>query len=455
MTKRHTLGLITSPPAQSRNPSTLEKLGLATVVCAVFLFCAAAVIASPAQNVFFTSLASFDGSNGAYPMYVSLVQGNDGNFYGTTSGGGANGPCRGIGCGTVFKITSAGVLTTVYSFCSQPDCEDGYWPYAGLMQASDGNFYGTTWSGGFNGDYGTVFEITPTGNLTMMYSFNGADGMRPVGALVQGRDGNFYGTTYGGGNSGNGRCEFVDGCGTIFKITPSGTMTTVYSFCSQLNCADGDQPTGLVQGRDGNFYGTTAYGGNGACNGYGCGTIFKITPSGMLTTLYVFCPEGRHYCANGSQPFSALVQTSDGNFYGTTLYGGNLNCNGTGDGCGTVFRITLSGVLTSLYSFCSQPSCTDGANPYAALVEDTDGNLYGTTTGGGNSSSDGTVFEITPAGTLTTLHSFDGSDGETPYGGLVQARNGAFYGTTSEGGAYGQGTIFRLGVVHACAACRP
>jgi uncharacterized repeat protein (TIGR03803 family) len=425
------------------------------MVCMLFLFCAAAgVIAAPAQSIFFDTLVNFNGANGADPMYVSLVQGNDGSLYGTTSSGGANGPCRGVGCGTIFKITTAGVLTTVYSFCSQPDCEDGYWPYAGLMQGNNGNFYGTTWSGGFNGDYGTVFEITPTGTLTMMYSFTGADGMRPLGALVQGRDGNFYGTTYGGGNGGNSRCEIIDGCGTVFKLTPSGTMTTLYSFCSQLNCADGDQPTGLVQGSDGDFYGTTAYGGNGGCNGYGCGTVFKITPAGTLTTIYVFCPEERHFCPNGSQPFAVLAQASDGNFYGTTIYGGNLNCNGTDDGCGTVFRIDPSGVLTSLYSFCPQPSCVDGANPYAGLVQGSDGNFYGTTHLAGAHNS-GTVFKITAAGTLTTLHSFDGTDGTGPFGGLLQASNRFFYGTTGDGGTYGDGTVFRVGVVLSCATCRP
>jgi uncharacterized repeat protein (TIGR03803 family) len=191
---------------------------------------------------------------------------------------------------------------------------------------------------------------------------------------------------------------------------------------------------------DGNFYGTTASGGDQICN---CGTVFKITPVGNLTTLHSF--KG----TDGAYPGGALVQAADENFYGTT--GGlGYHCNPT-SGCGTVFKITRGGSLTTLYNFCAQTNCSDGAHPVAGLVQATDGNFYGTTLvgGGGNCVADfgvgcGTVFEITALGELTTLHTFGSTDGANPYGGLLQATNGSFYGTTYGGGAFSGGTIFSL-----------
>jgi uncharacterized repeat protein (TIGR03803 family) len=180
-----------------------------------------------------------------------LLQATDGNFYGTTEVGGAHNQ------GTVFKITPAGALTTLYNFCSASACADGQQPLAGLIQANDGNFYGTTSKGGtFNYNYGTVFQITPAGALTTLHSLNGTDGFQPSGALIQASDGNLYGTTSWGGAYG------LSYNGTIFKITPTGTFTTLYNFCSQVNCADGRWPlAALIQGSDGNFYGTTTAGG--------------------------------------------------------------------------------------------------------------------------------------------------------------------------------------------------
>ncbi len=390
--------------------------------------------ATRAQAQTLTTLHSFDNTDGASPQ-AGLIQATDGNFYGTTEGGGA------IGAGTVFKITPSGTLTTLYSFCPQSGCTDGANPRAALAQGTDGNFYGTTSAGGANLYYGTVFKITPSGSLTTLYSFcsqSGCmDGAGPLAGLVQAADGNFYGTTNGGTNF----------KGTVFKITPSGTLTTLYSFCSQFNCMDGQHPlAAMVQGTDGNLYGTTASGG--ASSGHG--TVFKITPSGTLTTLYSFCSQSG--CTDGAIPQAGLVQATDGNFYGTTASGGAI-------GAGTIFKITPSGMLTTLYSFCSQSGCTDGANPRAALVQVTDGNFYGTTleagangtcTLGGNVVGCGTVFKISPGGTLTTLQSFDGTDGATPFAALVQATDGNFYGTTAFGGAsacaIGCGTVFKLTV---------
>ncbi len=388
---------------------------------AAFLFCS--VIASSAQSTFFTSLASFNGTDGDNPYFVSLVQGNDGNLYGTTWNGGI------YGVGTVFKITQAGTLTTLYSFCSQLNCADGWSPYSGLVQGSDGSFYGTTvYGGNYNCNpslgCGTIYKITPAGALTTVHLFDGSEGRYPSAPVLQSTDGNFYGTTMWGGTY---------GAGTVFKITPGGIMTTLYNF----DGSDGERPFAeLVQATDGNFYGTTVNGGT-----YGDGAVFKITPSGALTTLHSF--DG----SDGLSPYGGLVQATDGNLYGTTIAGGNNSCY---LGCGTIFKITPLGTLTTLHFF----EGSDGSFPSAALTQTSDGNFYGTTAAGG-AYGNGTVFKVTPSGALTTLHNFDGSDGFSPYGGLVQVTDGNFYGTSYGGGVYGDGTIFRLGMVRSCATCRP
>ena len=245
-----------------------------------------------------------------------------------------------------------------------------------------------------------------------------ANGAEPLyGNLIQGTDGNNYGTTVRGG---------VYEQGTVFKVTPDGTLTALYSFCSQVNCTDGAEPFSRLVQAGGNFYGTTAIGG--ANDG---GTVFEITPAGQLTTLYSFCSQTN--CTDGAEPFSGLVQAG-GNFYGTTVSGG-------ANGRGTVFEITPAGQLTTLYSFCSQTNCADGELPYAGLVQ-AGGNFYGTTVEGGANGFYGTIFEITPAGQLTTLHSFAYTDGADPTAGLIQATDGNFYGTTEGGGANGRGTAF-------------
>ena len=220
----------------------------------------------------------------------------------------------------------------------------------------------------------------------------------------------------------------------MFRVTTGGTLTRLYTFCSQTNCTDGVEPlAGLVQGNTGNFYGTTSDGG---ANGGG-GTVFEITPAGQLTTLYSFCSQPG--CVDGNYSQAPLVQASNGNFYGTTTAGGASNV-------GTVFEITAAAQFTTLYSFCSQPNCTDGSHPYAAgLVQASNGNLYGTTSEGGASVA-GTVFEITPAGQLTTLYSFCSqpgcTDGALPYSGVIQGTDGNLYGTTFGGGTSGEGTVF-------------
>jgi uncharacterized repeat protein (TIGR03803 family) len=410
---------------------------------AVLLLCAATAIVAEAQD--FDTLVIFHGANGANPSRGSLVQGHDGNLYGTTtSGGNLNCEVDYYGCGTVFKITPLGKLTRIYNFCPQPgQCGDGAFPYAGLALATDGNFYGTAFGGQFtcppgNAGCGTVFKITPDGILTALHQFDGTDGDYPYAGLIQATDGNFYGTTYQGG---------TDDVGTVFKISTTVMLTTLHEF----DFADGEAPLGaLVEATNGSFYGTTYYGGL-----YGDGTIFKVTPAGALTTLDgLLCSPFHCTDSDGATPSGGLLQATDGNLYGTTYFGGNGICR---YGCGTVGRITPQGKPTLLYSFCSQPNCTDGDAPYSGLIQGTDGNCYGTTQLGGDLTCDppngcGTLFRITLDGTLTTLHSFHGTDGDQPFGSLAQATNGKFYGTTSQGSdyscgyPYGCGTIFSLDV---------
>jgi uncharacterized repeat protein (TIGR03803 family) len=414
---------------------------LGKLAAAFFVLVLATGAATWAQAQTLTTLYSFcsqtNCADGAAPT-SPLVQGTDGNFYGITSFGATGG-------GTVFKITPTGTLTTlhIFNFTEGAFAENATLSQSALVQAIDGNFYGTAPDGGANGQ-GTVFKITPSGTLTRLYSFcsqtNCTDGAQPLAGVVQATNGNFYGTTYYGGANGFAACD-QPGCGTVFEITPTGTPITRYSFCTLSGCPDGLLARGgLIQAADGNFYGTTLAGG-----AIGGGTVFKITPSGTLTTLYSFGSQS----GDGREPEGALIQAADGNFYGTTLAGG-------ANGQGTVFKITPSGTLTTLYSFCSQSGCTDGVAPDAGLVQATDGNFYGTTVCGGSGgvispvycSSGGTIFKITASGALTTLYSFCSqsscTDGQNPVVGLVQGSDGNFYGTTQIGGANGFGTVFSL-----------
>ena len=381
--------------------------------CALF---AAMAIAASAQT--FTTLVSFNIVDGAFPS-ASLVQGRDGNLYGTTSGGGITSCLPPQGCGTVFKLTPTGTLTTLHKFCPQTNCTDGNDPGA-LVLGADGNFYGVAGGGGANSG-GTVFKITPRGTLTTLYSFcaqaNCADGSGPR-SLILATDGNFYGTArFGGANT---SC-FV--CGTIFKITPGGQFTALHSF----DGSDGYGPSSLIQGSDGNFYGTT-YSIPSAefCESTGCGTIFKITPAGTLTTLHVFSS------TDGANPYGPLVESTKGNFSGTTVYGGTV-LDVCDVGCGTIFKITASGKLTTLQYL----NWSDGAQPFAGLVLGTDGNYYGTTEGGGGT---GSIYEVGSGRGAVDLP-FDGND-LFPYAGLLQATNGTFYGSTSGDGVTSNGAIF-------------
>lgn len=373
----------------------------------LLLLAAALLRTLPADAQWYTVLHVFNGTDGMSAT-SRLVQGQDGNFYGTTVSGGSGGK------GVVFTMTPAGALTMLHSFSGS----DGQSPVAGLVQGTDGNLYGTTQQGGASG-VGTVFRITTSGTLTTLHSFAGGDGANPLAPLVQGSDGSFYGTTFKGG---------ANGSGTVFRITPAGGLTTLASFAPvEAFVYPAAGTGGLVQGADGSFYGTITGGA------IGWGSVFRITPSGALTTLHSFAG------MDGGFPSATLVAGIDGNFYGTTGVGGS------GDASqspylrgGTVFRITPSGTLTTLTTFPGPGSVG------ASLAPGADGNLWGTTAAGGRGC--GTAFRMTQDGILTTLVELPGSwnDGCSPFGGLAQGTDGSFYGTTSDGGDFGAGVVFRV-----------
>ncbi len=388
-----------------------------------------------------TTLHSFTGGNDGGSPLAGLVQGTDGDFYGTTGYGGVTN-----WGGTVFKISTKGALTRLHAFTTG---NDGGLPAAGLVQGSDGNLFGTTELGGTS-NCGTVFKITTNGSLTTLHSFHSYDGLQPKAALVQGSDGNFYGTA----------------SGSVFEMTPDGVLTTLVS---------GFGMSALVQGSDGYFYGTTFGGGTN-----GVGTVFKMSTNGELTTLYNFgtvytyatvsnfsdteATDNVYEPLDGAYPAAGLVQGSDGYFYGTTEWGGSAYWIAGGAthifSGGTVFRISTNGAVTTLHSFGTVTDAMgnplDGANPQAGLVQGSDGSFYGTTAYGGNSYDDlgyydlgyGTIFKISTNGALTTLYSFtSANDGANPVAGLVQGSDGSFYGTTYSGGAGGAGTVFRLTIM--------
>jgi len=408
----------------------MKSLAFAKIASVAVLFCLATALTASAQT--FSTLFTFNYKNGT--GYGNLVQGTNGNFYGVGGGGQYS-------YGEAYEITPEGRLTTLYSFCpAGPPCSDGMFPNT-LIQAANRNFYGTTPYGGAYGE-GSVFKLTPGGEFSVLYSFcdgsggNCHDGREPWG-FVQGFNGNLYGTTSNGG---------IYDRGTIFEITPAGQLTTIYNFCAKLGCPDGVGPGALVLAPNGNFYGVTYA---GPCTG--CGTFFEINPAGKLRVLYTFLGAGAYP--------EGLTLGTDGNFYGTTYYTGCCTLGGI------LFKVGPNGNETTLYTFCSQTNCTDGELPAGGITEGTDGNFYGTTVFGGTNGCTappfkgcGTLFSITPNGTLTTLYSFcpqtNCPDGEYPGASLMLATNGKFYGTATAGAdqrgncslSGGCGTIYSLDV---------
>jgi uncharacterized repeat protein (TIGR03803 family) len=393
--------------------------GLCQLMAAI-LVCAALAIPAAAQT--FVVLHKFNGKDGSEP-YTPLVQGFDGQFYGSTSEGGSSSGCTYLeGCGTVFQIGRYGKVTTLHDFCSQADCADGAFP-GPLILGAYGTLYGTTpQSGNLIAPGGTAFAMSPTGALSTLYHFcslaNCADGAVPL-SVILGFDGSLHGTT---------------ASGTIFRLTRGGVLTTTHVFCPTTDCSNSEaNPFNLIQATDGNLYGTTK------------GSVFRTGPNGF-STVYDFCPQDS--CTVLSTP-TALIQGADGDLYGVTFFGGAY-------GEGSIFRLTTSGVLTTLYSFCATfPSCPDGFQP-TALLQASDGNFYGATQSGGGfppgfrSKNWGTIFSFNPGGKFTTLHVFTLDDGNLPMG-LTQGTDGAFYGTTVYGGALingarRNGVVFRLDV---------
>jgi uncharacterized repeat protein (TIGR03803 family) len=346
------------------------------------------------------------------------------NLYGTTQAGGGTG-CGGSGCGTVFKLTPRGKETVLHIF---GEGSDGWLPVGGVTMDSAGNLYGTTFFGGASGR-GTIFKVTPNGKESVLFSFSGgADGSRPVADLISDEAGNLYGTTTGGGSVGNG---------AVFEFTTDGKEKVLYSF---LGGTDGFYPAaGLLRDAAGNLYGTTAIGGIDCDDtGQGCGTVFKLTPDGSETVLYAF--EGG---SHGANPAAPVIMDETGTLYGTTNNGGMV-CDDSGATCGTVFKLTANGKETGLHTFSGG---NDGSYPKGGLTMDELGNLYGTTSSGGNGGGEcgcGVVFKIRRNGAERIVHTFTGSDGNSPYAALTMDTSGNFYGTSFLGGTSGDGAVFKL-----------
>ena len=363
-----------------------------------------------------TTLHSFTGTDGAYPR-GALVRGADGNIYGTTS------EDFGTNYGTVFRVTPDGTFTNLYRFSGT---NDGAWPQSGLVPGSDGNFYGTAHRGPKG--WGTIFKISPSGSFSNFAAMNSHSGL--PACLLAGTEGDFYSI----GTSG-----FDGGLGSIFRVTPDGSVTLLALFAGTNGFAGWLFSTSiLIQGNGEDLYGATPFGGSGFVDEYTYpvyGTVFAVSPYGAIQILFSF--NG----TNGAHP-SALILGRDGNLYGTTGTGGPGfvdSSGGGGDGHGTVFKLSTNGDFTTLAFFDG----TNGNQP-SSLMQASDGNFYGTTAGVTANLSTGSVFKVTADGTLTSLLSFNGTNGAAPVSTLLEAPDGNFYGTTYSGGTSNRGTIFRL-----------
>lgn len=366
-------------------------------------------------------------SDGRYP-WSSLIADNSGNLYGTTSFGGSTDACGGYrdsGCGTVFRLAPDGSETVLHVFTGQPD---GAFPMAGLVADANGNLYGTTASGGAS-NKGTVFEIAADGTESVLLSFGGKRGVSPETRLIIDGDDNLYGTTAFGGDKNCPERIEPSGCGVVFKVAPDGTETVLHAF---TGVGDGNEPLGaLVMDASGDLYGTTQFGG------LGDGNIFEIAADGTEAVTYTF--QGK---PDGARPTGDLIIDGAGNLYGTTAFGGN-DCQESLYGCGTVFRLDPNGSETVLYAFSE--GCCNGIVPYAGVVADAKGNLYGTTLFGGAADCNcGAVFKVGPDGTETALHAFESAEGYESVASLLLVNNELF-GTVALGGRCRVcGSVFEL-----------
>lgn len=393
---------MSTPVSTSRSRHTIARRArLCRVASAACLF--GAVLANPSLAASTSGLIvihDFTGTHGTGKKpNGSLVQASDGQLYGTAWAGGAK------RWGDVFKLTTGGGAAALHSFKGSAG---GNHPWAGLIQASDGSLYGTTFhaAGDVNG---TLFKMSLDGRMTLLHEFHATDsvGGSPNAALLQASDGNIYGISR----------DTSPCCGAAWRLAPDGSVSLVHAFSR----GDGYEQSALIQANDGLLYGVATVGG-----AFDRGTAFRMAPDGSgFTLLHKFNWD----TGNTSYPDS-LMQAADGQFYGTAAYGGGY--------CGALFRMDTSGNVTVLHEFGSGPDC---GHPNGRLVQASDGNFYGITSSGGAAGA-GTLYRMTPGGSVTVLHEFSGADGSTPFGALVQAGDGRLYGTTLAGGAHGNGTAF-------------
>jgi uncharacterized repeat protein (TIGR03803 family) len=436
---------VTRPQAERSKLQIRSRAETNLALPVIEVLCLLFVIAS-AEAQTFTILHAFSGKGDSKYPYHSLLRDNTGTMYGTTGGGGS------FDYGTVFEMKPDGKDTVLHSFWGA----DGVWPLSRLVRDPAGDFYGTTSNGGtpeggacFHG-CGTVFKLDTAGKLTVLYVFTGGtDGGQPKGGLILDHSGNLYGTTTIGGDlncrtdnpeprmagkQGHAMYYYGSGCGVVFKIDPKGHETVLHAFAGK---PDGWYPTGeLIRDTKGNFYGATWFGGT---EDYG--TIYKMDISGKVTVLYSF--QG---IPGAEYPNGPLVRDAQGNFYGTTTNGGEQNY-------GTVFKVDTGGKEITLHSFTGG---NDGYAPYVGVTQDGAGNLYGVTIWGGGSTGCyglgcGTLFKVDTRGNETVLHGFTGgADGSEPEGALIMDKSGNLYGTAPGGGdlscgsGIGCGVVFRL-----------
>jgi uncharacterized repeat protein (TIGR03803 family) len=388
--------------------------------CTLALFAISGVAAAAGKRIVHEFTGGTDGNS---PTLAGLITDGKNNYYGVTAGGG-NTNCE-LGCGTVYRL-SKNEVRTLYAFTGG---NDGYRPGGRLLRYNR-EFYGVTAAGGEN-DLGTIYKLSHDGTHTVLYSFvGGTEGANPGGTLVADGDGNLYGVAGGG----IGNC--IGGpCGTVYKLAPDGVYTLLHAFDPLKG--EGTLPSGLVADTEGNFYGTTTYGGTGSgdqCAPYGCGTVYKITPQGVITFIRNFVG----LTNDGSTPQGGLTIDANNNLYGTTYEGGGFE---DGTGLGTVYKLTTSGEFTILHSFNCEGG--DGCLPYTGVSVDAQGNLYGTTYYGGDN-SDGVIYKVTPDGQETALYSFD-SDVDGAFPGIpLSASANTVIGTTATGGVSDAGTIYQL-----------
>ena len=355
----------------------------------------------------FRVLYTFKGNGDGATPDAGLLMDRAGNLYGTTQGGGTN------GYGTVFQLAPGGTETVLHSF----DWNDGAYPDASLIQDKMGNLYGTTVYGGTEGA-GSIFELMPGGQESVLYSFSGnRDGAYPASGLLADKAGNFFGSNPG---------YYCDGtCGAVYRLAPDGKLGILHKFSYQ-NKGGAIAYAVLIADAQGNLYGTAATGGGGAC---ACGVVYVIPRGGKEKVLHTFAGAPN----DGYWPSAGVIADAGGNLYGTTSYGGKHNM-------GTVFKLAPDGTMTLPHSFAGK----DGNAPSASLISDTSGNLYGTTTDGGPKNL-GVVFRLAPDGTETVLHTFSGgNDGATPYANLIMDKKGNLYGTAESQGAYSEGIVFEI-----------